>query len=71
MFGFIRKKTGKKTGDKAEIIQTPAEKTETKNETEEAEIIAVITAAVESVLGKPPSGFKVVSFKKRNEWKSV
>jgi len=33
------------------------------------EIIAVITAAIAAVLQKPTSGFKVVSFKKRGNWK--
>ena len=33
------------------------------------EIIAVITAAIAAILQKPASGFRVVSFKKRGNWK--
>ena len=71
MFGFLRKKHGKKAEDKTEIMQIPLKTAEDTAETEEAEIIAVITAAVASVLDKPLSGFRVVSFKKRSEWKHV
>ena len=35
----------------------------------EEELIAVITAAVAAILQKSVSGFRVVSFKKRSNWK--
>jgi len=38
---------------------------------DEEELIAVITAAVSAFLSKPVSGFRVVSFKKRDGWKLV
>ena len=38
------------------------------NATEE-ELIAVITAAISAMTQKHPSGFRVVSFKKRGSWK--
>lgn len=36
---------------------------------DEEELIAVITAAISAVLKKPVSGFRVVSFKKRGNWR--
>ena len=53
----------KKTADS--IIPANANK----DEEDENELIAVITAAVAAVLQKPVSGFRVVSFKKRSGWK--
>ena len=56
--------TNKKEFD--EIIKS--EVPEAANENEE-ELIAVITAAIAAALTKPVSGFRVVSFKKRGNWK--
>ena len=40
-----------------------------KDNTTEEELIAVITAAISAMTQKHPSGFRVVSFKKRGNWK--
>jgi len=45
-----------------------AEPSEDENE---EEIIAVISAAISAFLKKPVSGFRVVSFKKRGNWKTI
>lgn len=41
------------------------------DEENEEKLIAVISAAIAMILKKPVSGFKVVSFKKRNNWKNI
>ena len=38
---------------------------------DEEELIAVISAAIAMLLKKPVSGFRVVSFKKRSNWKNI
>ena len=67
LFGFVSKKIIEKTSDPAKIALP--ENTDEEEDEEEEEAIAVITAAVSAALEKPVSGFRVVSFKKRNEWK--
>jgi sodium pump decarboxylase gamma subunit len=69
LFGFVSKKIGKKTNDPLLIPETvPPENTE---DEDEEETIAAITAAISVVLEKPASGFRVVSFKKRNNWSNL
>jgi len=57
LFGHRKDKT-----EPVEMIIPPAE---------EEELIAVITAAISAFLRKPASGFRVVSFKKRGNWKNI
>lgn len=54
----------------AEKISKP-ENTVYEAEENEDEIIAVISAAISAFLKKPVSGFRVVSFKKRGNWKTI
>jgi sodium pump decarboxylase gamma subunit len=76
LFGYVSKKITEKAKKPATLQQN--EKTAeiisesaNKKDEDENEIIAAITAAVSCVMDKPVSGFKVVSFKKRNDWKSL
>ena len=75
LFGFVSKKIGKKAGAPAQIPQneTKAEDPVSENTEEESEeeMVAAITAAISAVLEKPLSGFRVVSFKKRNNWNNL
>ena len=79
LFGFVSKKITQKASDQknAELPEISIEEKEEKieesgeNEEDEEELVAVISAAVASVLEKPVSGFRVVSFKKRNDWKFI
>ncbi|MCL2157770.1 MAG: OadG family protein [Oscillospiraceae bacterium] len=77
LFGFVSKKITEKTNEpkKAELpeitINENIENIEAVNESEEDELVAVISAAVAAALEKPVSGFRVVSFKKRNDWKFI
>ena len=63
---MFEKLFGNKNKKEPEVIDNL---NENENEEDEEELIAVITAAVSAVLKKPASGFKVVSFKKREGWK--
>ena len=65
VMGFLVQYIGKKINkNKKEAIPSMQE-TE-----EDEEFIAVITAAVAAYTGRPATEFKVVSFKKRENWKS-
>jgi sodium pump decarboxylase gamma subunit len=58
------------TEEKSETTVIPETGTDINiNEEDEEELIAVITAAVAAILKKPVSGFRVVSFKKKNNWR--
>ena len=63
---MFEKLFGNKNKKEPEVIDNLNE-----NEEDEEELIAVITAAVSAILKKPVSGFKVVSFKKREGWKLI
>ena len=66
-FNLFGRRTDKENHD--EII-IPANIYEKPGENEE-ELIAVIAAAISAFLKKPVSGFRVVSFKKRGNWKNI
>ena len=63
-FNLFRRKTNKEIPDEI-IIPANAD------EENEEELIAVIAAAISAFLKKPVSGFRVVSFKKRGNWKNI
>ena len=63
---FKKKKEKEKEKEEIEIANQFEEIEEDENE-----LIAVISAAVSMILNKPVSGFKVVSFKKRGNWKNI
>ena len=71
----IFKKRNKNAEESDEIIISETadegDERDERNERDETELIAVITAAIAMILKKPASGFKVVSFKKRNNWKNI
>ena len=84
VFGFIAKKIMRENKNKfneekpgeiitqntAPVIINPSDAGEAVEQEEgEDELIAVIAAAVSSVLKKPVSDFRVVSFKKRSNWR--
>ncbi|MCL1859740.1 MAG: OadG family protein [Oscillospiraceae bacterium] len=84
LFGYISNKIINKSdkSKKSDVIvgdgvpDVPIKIEQNENEIIEAEeneeeLIAVITAAVASVLDKPVSGFRVVSFKQRTGWKQI
>jgi sodium pump decarboxylase gamma subunit len=67
LFGLVGKIFGKKASAEPQITpEAPAPE----NADDEKETVAAITAALSVVLEKPVSGFRVVSFKKRSNWKS-
>jgi len=70
---LFEKLFGKNKKENDDITKTEIEVTDNINESEEddEELIAVIAAAVSAVLRKPVSGFRVVSFKKREGWKLI
>ena len=75
LFGHKNKDNIKEEPDKIEKIAEIAVPAKTNdiedgNDENEEELIAVITAAVSAVLQKSVSGFRVVSFKQKHNWKN-
>ena len=75
LFGFVSKKTGKKSAVPAQIPQNEIKAEdpvfENTEEESEKETVAAITAAISAVLEKPVSDFRVVSFRKRKNWNNL
>jgi len=67
IIGWAIYKIVKPKNNEPETIKTE-DYIQTEEKNDEEELIAVISAAIAAVLKKPTSEFRVVAFKKRNNW---
>lgn len=69
-YGMPNKNEKETTSEKKEVVQTkiPEPVVEIKNETDDTELVAVITAAICALTNTSASQFQIKSIKRRNNW---